>query len=116
MPPRTERARMPARPVIDFPDEPPTNVPPPCEQAAATRELAEEVAKLRAAFTDAAEKLEPALETIAGFGGRLDALCRWLKKYGPWLLASAPGVLVAIGAISPNAAAALKIFLAGFGS
>jgi hypothetical protein len=33
-------------------------------------------------------------------------------EYGPWLIGSIPGVLVAIGALSPNAADALKLLLA----
>lgn len=51
---------------------------------------------------------------VAGLGDRLDALCSFLRRRGPWLLASVPGVLMAIGAVTPNAADALAAFLKGF--
>lgn len=89
------------------------NEPPACEQAEATRELAAEVRKLTDELVIFAKAAEPALETVTGFGQRLDALCLFFRKRGPWILASAPGVLVAIGAISPNAAKWLATVLAG---
>ena len=67
-------------------------------------------------FADAAEKIaEAVLAAVTfcdGIAHRLDALCSFLKRKGPWLLASIPTVLVAVQAISPNAAAALKAAIA----
>lgn len=89
------------------------NEPELCAQAEATRELAAEVRKLTDELVIFAKAAEPALNTVTGFGERLDALCLFFRKRGPWILASAPGVLVAIGAVSPNAAKWLATFLAG---
>lgn len=108
--PRAPRlARNPAP--ENRPDLP--NEPEPCAQAEATRELAAEMRELRKEVAAGVLAVTPALETITAFGDRLDALCLFFRKRGPWILASAPGVLVAIGAISPNAAKWLATLLAG---
>lgn len=80
----------------------------PCPQADATRELAAEVKRLRITVQAGIRQVQPACNAVRG-------LCAWIKKYGPWILGAAPGVLVAIGAISPNAATALKAALAALG-
>ena len=69
-----------------------------------------------AAIAAAIERVVPAAEVIHGFGDRLDALCTFIRRRGPWLLASIPVILSAVGAITPNAAAALKTLLAGLGA
>lgn len=74
-------------------------------QAKATAEMAQ-------ALVAATERFGPAADTLHGFGQRLDALCMFLTKKGPWVLASIPAVLVSINAISPAAAKALGAVLA----
>lgn len=70
------------------------------EQAAATRELAAEVRKLRMSVRAGIRQVQPACTAVRG-------LCAWWKKWGPWLLGSIPGVLVGVQALSPSAAEAL---------
>lgn len=36
------------------------------------------------------ERFGPAADAIVNFDKKLDALCAWVKKRGPWLLASIP--------------------------
>jgi hypothetical protein len=91
------------------------NEPQSCPQADATMALASEVRKLRMTVAVGLRQAQPALRSVKCAGDRAETTAKWLKKWGPWLLASGPGVLVAVGAISPNAANALKVFLAGFG-
>lgn len=93
--------------------EPLSNESPPCEQAQALREQTAVAQELVAELRTWRETFKPAADAVVGFEARLDALCKWLRRWGPLALASAPGVLVAIGAISPNAASALKAFLTG---
>lgn len=38
------------------------------------------------------ERFGPAADAIVSLDKRLDALCEWLKKRGPWVLASVPVV------------------------
>ncbi len=78
-------------------------------QARATMEVAK-------AINRAVDTFAPAANTIHGFGDRLDALCTWLRKKGPWILASIPGVLVGIQAISPQVAKGLQAILTGLGA
>lgn len=73
----------------------------------------EEVA---AAINRAVDTFEPAMATVHSFGLRLDALCMFLRKKGPWILGSIPGVLVAIQAITPQAAKLLSAWLTGLGA
>lgn len=80
-------------------------------QAEAMLALAAELKAVNITLGNAVETLKPAIETVHGFGDRLDALCQFLKKKGPWLLGSAPGVLLAVQAISPSAAKALQAAL-----
>lgn len=50
---------------------------------------------------------KPADEFFAGASHRLDAVCGFLRKYGKPILVSIPGVLMAVGAITPKLGAAL---------
>jgi hypothetical protein len=75
-------------------------------QTDAIREQTSEIRRLRLSAQAAAREVAPAIKTVRN-------LCVALRKWGPWVLATAPGVLVAIGAISPNAAAALKALISG---
>lgn len=68
---------------------------------------AKATAKLADAISEAVDRFGPAADTIHGFGDRLDALCMFLQKKGPWLFASIPMILVAVNAISPSAATSL---------
>lgn len=74
------------------------------EQTEAIREQTAEIKRLRLGVQAGAREIAPAFKTIKN-------LCQTIRKWGPWILATAPGVLVAIGAISPNAAAALKALI-----
>lgn len=78
------------------------------EQTAAMREQTQEIRLLRMAVKAGIREVQPVLTSVKGF-------CQWIRKWGPWFLGSIPGVLVAIGAISPNAANALQRLLMGFG-
>jgi hypothetical protein len=98
MPPRAQIR------TVDLPNE-----PQPCPQADATRELAAEVRRLRLSVQAGIREAQPVIKSIKGW-------CAWWRKYGPWLIGSIPGVLVAIGALSPNAADALKLLLAAAGN
>jgi hypothetical protein len=79
-------------------------------------QLAAAVNRLADVFEKGFEQMSPAFETVHGFGARCDALCMWLKKRGPWLLASVPVVLTAINALSPQAAKTLTSILTGLGA
>ena len=81
------------------------------EGAEATLELARAMTRLAKSIDKATETIAPAAEVLGGMGHRLDAFCLFFKKWWPRLLWSAPGVIVAIGAVSPNAAALLKAVL-----
>jgi hypothetical protein len=85
------------------------NEPEPCPQAEATRELALEVRRLRLSVQAGLREAQPVLKSIKGW-------CSWWRKWGRWIIASTPGVLVAIGALTPNAAEGLKALLVAFGS
>jgi hypothetical protein len=104
---------MPPRPAarIVVPEEPQmTNGCPQAEaireQTQAIREQSLEIRRLRLTVQSGIRQMQPACTAVRG-------LCAVAKKWGPWMLASAPGVLLAIGAISPNAAKALASLLAG---
>lgn len=70
--------------------------------------------KLTKAIEAATDRFGPAADTIVGFGARLDLLCAWLKKWGPWALASVPFIATLIGGLSPNAAEAIGKFLKAY--
>lgn len=68
-------------------------------QTTAIEALADEIRLAR-------QELKPGIEAIDALAQAQAAFCGWIKRKGPWFLASAPGVLVAIGAIQPKAAEA----------
>jgi hypothetical protein len=57
---------------------------------------------LAKAINRATDRLGPAADTIVGFGHRLDVLCAWLKKWGPWALASVPVIASVVGGAAPE--------------
>lgn len=72
--------------------------------------------KLTAAINRATDRLGPAADAIVGFGTRLDHLCAWLKKWGPWALATVPVVASLVGGASPQVGELMgKILKGAFG-
>lgn len=63
-------------------------------------------------IADSLEDLKPAADVVRDLAGRLDRLCQFFRRRGPWILASIPVVLSAVGAITPELAAGLKAALA----
>ncbi|MDP3405038.1 MAG: hypothetical protein Q8S03_10140 [Brevundimonas sp.] len=63
-------------------------------------------------IADSLESLQPAADVVHGLAARLDGLCRFMRRRGPWLLASIPFVLSAVGAITPELADGLKSLIA----
>lgn len=88
--------------------KPAARLPNRCTEA----ESLEAIAAAMTRIADSAEELKPAAVVIHDLAERLDKLCRFLKTKGPWLLASIPVVLSAIGAITPELAAGLKTAIA----
>lgn len=76
-------------------------------------EVAKAMNGIAEAITHATTQREPVDQFYAGAGDRLDKLCHFLTKRGPWILASIPGVLMAVGAITPNAAKAIATIISG---
>lgn len=106
------RGGVPARVVTPLTDT--------CDQECEARlQAAEIVAKANYAVADAitaaTERFAPAADVLAGVGDRMDHLCQFLRKRGPWLLASTPLVLTSIGAITPEAGKLLHHALAAGG-
>lgn len=66
-------------------------------------------------IADNLDELKPAAEVVHDLADRLDKLCRFMKTRGPWLLASIPFVLSAVGAITPEVAGGLKAVIAAMG-
>jgi len=58
------------------------------------------------------EEALPALQVIHDLAGRLDRLCAFVRRRGPWILASIPVVLSSVGAITPQLANGLKALIA----
>lgn len=81
--------------------------------ATSVGELAAAAQAIAAAIQAATAQREPMDGFFAGLSDRLELLCRWLRRKGPWLLASIPPALVAIQAVSPQAAKALGLLLNG---
>lgn len=82
-----------------------------CPDGQALDTLAESASRI----ADALEELRPTAEVVRGFGERLDKLCEFLRRRGPWLLAAVPLVLTAINALSPEAARALGAVISALG-
>lgn len=53
-------------------------------------------------IADALESLAPAANTVHDLADRLERLCVFLRKKGPWLLASAPLIATIVGALIPE--------------
>jgi hypothetical protein len=66
---------MPSRPIraVEL-----RNEPEPCQQAQAIEKHAEAIDRLT-------ERFGPAADTVAGFGERMDALCKFFKGWKPWV-------------------------------
>lgn len=71
-------------------------------------ESADRMAAAMERIADSLEDLKPAADVVHDLAGRLDRLCQFVRRRGPWILASMPIVLSAIGAITPELAAGLK--------
>lgn len=92
----------------------PVSDPLPAEPLAeAVREHAKAMHRVADAIVAATAQREPVDQFYEGATERLNLLCAWLKRRGPWLLASIPMVLVAVQAISPEAGKALAAVLQG---
>lgn len=87
---------------------------------AATHEAGVEIERQKAAswasVATTLEELKPAAVVLHDLADRLEKLCVFLRRRGPWILASIPLIASAVGAISPNAAAALKTIIAALGA
>lgn len=77
-------------------------------QTAAIDRLVDELKQTREAFA-------PAAEAIKDLGGAQKKLCAWIVSNRLKLAASAPIVLVGVGAISPNAARLIGAMLQAWG-
>jgi len=75
-------------------------------------ESADRIAAAMERIADSLEDLKPAADVVHDLADRLDKLCQFTRRRGPWILASIPVVLSAIGAITPELAAALKAAIA----
>lgn len=113
MPPR----QTPARTVVqDFPTPQPDATSLAIqEHAEAMRSVGEALSQVAAEIRAATAQREPVDKFFDGATMRLDKLCQFLGKKGPWLLGSVPVVLVSINAISPQAGKALAAFLKAAG-
>ncbi len=69
-----------------------------------SRAVAAALNNVAEAMREATLQRKAADEFFGGLAHRLDGLCRFLGKFGPWLLASCPLVLAIIGAVTPRAA------------
>lgn len=67
-------------------------------------------------IADSLDDLKPAADVVHDLAGRLDRLCQFVRRRGPWLLASIPVVLSAIGAITPELASGLKAAITALGA
>jgi hypothetical protein len=97
--------------------EPPPNICTKCEaRVEAAQIIGASNEAIAGAINNAVARFAPLAHAANDGMRRLDLLCKWLGKKGPWLLASIPGVLVAIQAITPQAAKALATFLQSLGA
>lgn len=78
--------------------------PKPDPEAAATVRLAKAIEAMNT-------RLGPAADAIVGFENRLDLLCKWLKKWGPWVLGTAPIILSLVGGSSVEVGKMAAAFL-----
>lgn len=59
-------------------------------------------------IADALESLAPAANTVHDLADRLERLCVFMRKKGPWLLASAPLIASIVGAVIPELGPAVR--------
>lgn len=82
----------------------PARLPNRCAEAEGMDALVVQMTRI----ADSLDELRPAADVVHDLAGRLDRLCQFIRRRGPWLLASIPLVLSAVGAITPELAAGLK--------
>lgn len=108
------RRRPRTAPIIeDIPNMPPE----PCERmeaalvmAASNQAIADAILAHAGAVTDLRDTVKPIADGFLDLSGRFDKLCKWLRSWGVFLIIVAPWVLVAINAVTPEAAARLHAF------
>lgn len=93
--PARSPSRRPSR-VPVLPDVADTR--PHCAENDCQRQQAEALTRI----ADTLDQLKPAAEVVHDLADRLEKLCKWSRRWGPWLLASAPLVASIVGAISPE--------------
>ncbi|MNX57068.1 hypothetical protein D3C86_878780 [compost metagenome] len=89
----------------------PTRLPNRCTEAEGVDALVVQMTRI----ADSLDEVKPAAQVVHDLSARLDKLCTFLRKRGPWLLASIPLVLSAVGAITPEMATGLKAAIAALG-
>lgn len=99
---------MPAEPLRSRPRPRPADLPNTCPEF----EVTERIATAMERIAQSLEDLKPAADVVHDLAARLDALCRFARRRGPWILASIPVVLSAMGAITPELAAGLRTAIA----
>jgi hypothetical protein len=77
---------------------------------------ADAIRELADAHRAATEQRAPVDHFVGGLSDRLDAFCQWFRRWRWPIALSIPGVLTAIGAITPNAAASLAEILKALGA
>ncbi len=86
-------------------------------EAEAATEIANALHRLADVGEKGLEVITPAVQFFGEASMRLDHLCRFLRKWGPWIMASVPFMLMLIGAITPSAAthldAAIRMLFGG---
>lgn len=75
-------------------------------------DMADAIRDLAKAIDRHADHTKPIGEFFEGATVRVEKLCVFLKKKGPWLLALGPTALLIVQSVSPSAAAALKAIIA----
>lgn len=96
------------------------NEPPPCEQAQAIREQTEAMDRQTAKMGELVDELKastkaflPAADAVAELGAAQRKLCNFIVGNRLKITAATISVLLGVGAISPNAAEAIKLAIAG---
>lgn len=89
----------------------PARLPNRCTEAEGMDALVAQMTRI----ADSLDDLRPAAGVVHDLAGRLDKLCQFIKRRGPWILASIPLVLSAMGAITPEIAAGLKAAITALG-
>lgn len=90
----------------------PVRLPNRCTEAEGIDALVVQMTRI----ADSLDEVKPAADVVHDLAARLDKLCQFVRRRGPWLLASIPVVLSAVGAITPELASGLKAALAALGA